>query len=117
MKTAKGNEMTEGKIERCLWCNEPTGRAGGCEDSLYSNDEGIGPFCERCWDDLRDTFSDDIGHSMRTLKCMTNIARSFSDWAAIIDHYILDESHDGYSKRRERIEEDFESVLKMLGNV
>ena len=33
------------RIERCVRCDEPTGRAGKCEDSLYLPD-GEGPFCE-----------------------------------------------------------------------
>jgi hypothetical protein len=35
-------------IERCFKCDEPTGRAGIGEDSLY-DDSGAGPFCEACW--------------------------------------------------------------------
>ena len=31
-------------------CHEPTGKAGRDEDSLYTPN-GIGPFCEQCWDD------------------------------------------------------------------
>lgn len=37
-------------IERCLFCGEPTGRAGEGNDSLY-DDQGEGPYCESCWDD------------------------------------------------------------------
>lgn len=42
-------------IEYCTDCNEPTGNAGYCEDSLYidlgedSNNNEIGPFCEDCY--------------------------------------------------------------------
>jgi len=31
-------------------CHEPTGKAGRDEDSLYTPN-GVGPFCEQCWDD------------------------------------------------------------------
>lgn len=31
-------------------CHEPTGKAGRGEDSLYTPN-GVGPWCERCWDD------------------------------------------------------------------
>lgn len=39
--------MTE-RIERCLICDDPTGRAGRWDDSIYAGD--IGPWCESCWD-------------------------------------------------------------------
>ena len=35
------------RIERCVECDEPTGKAGRLDDSLY--DEGEGPFCEDCF--------------------------------------------------------------------
>lgn len=38
-------------LERCCKCDEPTGRAGRAEDSLYT--EHGGPYCEQCWEDLR----------------------------------------------------------------
>lgn len=38
------------EVELCFSCDEPTGRAGQGEDSLYSSD-GDGPYCETCWDD------------------------------------------------------------------
>ena len=39
--------MTE---ELCCRCDEPTGRAGRGEDSLYVTEEW-GPLCEDCWAD------------------------------------------------------------------
>jgi len=36
------------KIERCLYCDSPTGRAGITEDSLYIG--SVGPFCEECFE-------------------------------------------------------------------
>lgn len=38
------------KLESCIHCCEPTGRAGKGEDSIYFGD--IGPFCESCRDDI-----------------------------------------------------------------
>jgi hypothetical protein len=35
------------KIEKCIECDEPTGRAGKCEESLYVEESG--PFCEACF--------------------------------------------------------------------
>ncbi len=40
-------------IERCHECDDPTGRAGIGEDSLYCDEgecDGVGPFCEEGWD-------------------------------------------------------------------
>ena len=34
--------------EHCIECDALTGRAGECEDSLYTED-GKGPFCEDCF--------------------------------------------------------------------
>ncbi len=38
------------ELERCCSCDEPTGRAGRADDSLYC-ECGAGPFCEDCWDE------------------------------------------------------------------
>ncbi len=35
--------------EMCFICDQPTGRAGIHDDSLYAED-GTGPYCEECWD-------------------------------------------------------------------
>ena len=35
-------------IETCFICNEPTGRAGKGDDSIYA-ENGDGPFCLACW--------------------------------------------------------------------
>ena len=40
--------MTE-QLERCCKCDEPTGRAGKGDDSLY-RDDGTGSYCEGCLD-------------------------------------------------------------------
>ena len=40
-----------GTRQLCTLCDEPTGR---CEDdSLYASDES-GPYCEKCWMEMRD---------------------------------------------------------------
>ena len=39
-------------IERCFICDDPTGRAGKGEDSIYLGDHG--PLCEGCYDEIRD---------------------------------------------------------------
>ena len=39
-------------LEYCTECNDPTGRAGAGEDSLYT-ESGHGPYCEVCWDNMR----------------------------------------------------------------
>lgn len=38
------------RLEHCSVCDEPTGRAGIADDSIYW--EGIGPLCEACNDQL-----------------------------------------------------------------
>ena len=43
--------MTDKTIETCCVCDEPTGRAGRADDSLYCDECDVGPFCEECWDD------------------------------------------------------------------
>jgi len=35
-------------IERCCACDDPTGKAGPGDDSLYT-DGGVGPFCDSCY--------------------------------------------------------------------
>ena len=37
-------------LERCYACDEPTGRAGRADDSLFCAECDAGPFCEECWD-------------------------------------------------------------------
>lgn len=39
-------------IETCCRCNEPTGRAGAGDDSLYTA-FGRGPFCQECFDEIK----------------------------------------------------------------
>ena len=42
---------TEPRIERCCDCDDPTGRAGRADDSLYveTEDDVIGPLCAECY--------------------------------------------------------------------
>ena len=40
------------KLEHCCECDQPTGRAGQGEDSLFAGD--FGPYCEDCWDTVPD---------------------------------------------------------------
>ena len=40
-------------IEYCCECDEPTGKAGKGEDSLYTDDDN-GPFCSECYDELEE---------------------------------------------------------------
>lgn len=36
-------------LEECCECDEPTGRAGKGEDSIYCDECEEGPFCSECW--------------------------------------------------------------------
>ena len=38
-------------IERCINCDEPTGRAGEGEDSIFAGD--VGPLCEDCYESIK----------------------------------------------------------------
>ena len=42
--------MTEQPLERCWHCDEPTGRAGRSDDSIYCEHCHRGPFCSECFD-------------------------------------------------------------------
>jgi hypothetical protein len=37
-------------LETCCRCDEPTGKAGAFEDSLYCTTCWNGPFCEGCYE-------------------------------------------------------------------
>lgn len=37
------------ELEYCYVCDEPTGRAGKGEDSIYCDVCDKGPFCFLCW--------------------------------------------------------------------
>lgn len=50
--------MSKKRIELCCRCDQPTGRAGACEDSLY-DDNSNGPFCEECWKIHNDELAQD----------------------------------------------------------
>ena len=39
-------------VEMCERCDEPTGRAGESDDSIYCDNCERGPFCEDCVDDF-----------------------------------------------------------------
>ena len=38
--------------ECCCQCFEHTGRAGRGEDSLFTEEGDLGPYCQSCWDDV-----------------------------------------------------------------
>lgn len=40
--------MSNPPLELCIQCDQPTGRAGACEDSMYCCICDEGPFCEEC---------------------------------------------------------------------
>lgn len=41
--------QAESRVERCVSCDGPTGRAGRYDDSLYDGN-GDGPYCEECYE-------------------------------------------------------------------
>ena len=44
--------MAPRPLEYCCACDDPTGRAGQGEDSLYTDSGDMGPYCEDCWEHL-----------------------------------------------------------------
>lgn len=40
--------VKQSETEYCIHCDNPTGRAGKCDDSMYVGN--IGPLCEHCFD-------------------------------------------------------------------
>ena len=42
-------------LEYCCECGQPTGRAGAGDDSLFSEEDGSGPYCEECWAAMLET--------------------------------------------------------------
>lgn len=46
-----------GEIERCIKCDQPTGRCG--EDSIFFDDRG--PLCEECFDKLQGSLNEQFG--------------------------------------------------------
>ena len=45
-----GDEVTAQKLQRCVMCDEETGRCQ--EDALFSDDTG--PLCDSCFNSLED---------------------------------------------------------------
>lgn len=63
-------------IEYCVVCEEPTGRAGRDEDSLYDGN-GHGPFCEHCFEKYtaKDAEIAALKQERDRLMCLLNDAR------------------------------------------
>ena len=53
-------------LEHCAKCDEPTGRAGQHEDSLYAGP--YGPYCENCYADLPDAMGEALEQITRGLR-------------------------------------------------
>ncbi len=67
-------------LEYCCACDSPTGRAGQGEDSLYTDNAALGPFCEECWGDTQ-------FWRERTDKLLTDnekLRASITEWLPII---------------------------------
>ena len=63
------------RIERCCLCDEPTGRAGKYDDSIFIDLPNctLGPLCETCMHGLEDWCADNTG-SAAELAAMTERA-------------------------------------------
>lgn len=62
------------KYEYCMLCDEPTGRAGAGEDSIYVMD--YGPLCESCYGSLVPTIEQQA-KEIDTLKKQITDMRKF----------------------------------------
>jgi hypothetical protein len=60
-------------LERCCNCDDPTGRAGRGEDSLYLDAINAGPFCQRCWDAIVAELDRDLEREVERLKAQDEI--------------------------------------------
>lgn len=52
------------KLELCCKCDQPTGRVGKFDDSIFitliSTGDTLGPFCEACREDVADFHYGDV---------------------------------------------------------
>lgn len=46
------------KLERCCYCDEPTGKAGRGDDSNYL--DSVGPYCDEHYEEIRDDVYTDV---------------------------------------------------------
>ena len=58
--------------ELCTNCGAETDRAGRGEDSLYAGD--FGPYCEDCWDELREDLAADVKRRTAQSKAFVDLA-------------------------------------------
>ena len=68
-------------LEYCFKCNDPTGRAGWGDDSLYLGDEG--PYCRPCFDKASPTDSAPRPFFHTTPKaetCVNGKSHDFQGW-------------------------------------
>lgn len=51
--------MSEQRIERCCLCDDPTGRVGRADDSIYvdAGKAELGPLCPECYRGLAESFA------------------------------------------------------------
>jgi hypothetical protein len=66
---------TELPLERCYKCDEPTGRAGRSDDSLYCDECGQGPFCSECMEQ-----HERKNPSVTDLQFTIEITESLKEW-------------------------------------
>lgn len=59
--------------ERCCNCEQPTGRAGRADDSLYLAEIDAGPFCWECWSSIGDDL--ERGDQAQIEKLKADLAR------------------------------------------
>ena len=104
-------------IEYCCNCEEPTGRAGIAEDSLYVS-AGDGPFCETCWEELLPNRTLWLGESRKTIKELeaeNARLRKLLKWAedANVDFFAFDEILPQYQFTHENPSEECDLIERI----
>ncbi len=55
--------MQERPLEHCCHCDQPTGKAGRGDGSIYIDALDLGPLCEECWHAAVEEIKSDAGIS------------------------------------------------------
>lgn len=99
-----------GELERCCNCDEPTGRAGRADDSLYC-ECGEGPFCEDCWDEHHR--GNELAEKVDSLEAEMNMHIGYSARVASL-YYEIAEEVVGEDEVKRRFDKKMEALLEKI---
>jgi len=105
------NKPYKQQIERCFKCDEPTGRAGKGDDSLYDSD-GVGPYCQECYDKkFRDPLDESFENTDEEHECEICVSRNAHDteYGWLCDDCYLDVEREEKEKNG-TLDESFENT-------